>query len=147
MWHSVRNYLDAYDEHAAELRKNPNDPVAAMMLQKLDPGRRKLLWAVKERTTRFAEYLLATGMAPTTFTKVAAELIGDTKRWQTHSQMIGWQVAKEIGLEVQNLDPTNDEWRLFWRLYCLQRLSLGEERGKLFESEHVSLCPGISKLV
>ncbi len=35
--HSVLSYIDAYTTHAAALAKNPDDPVARLMLSKLDP--------------------------------------------------------------------------------------------------------------
>lgn len=72
------------------------------------------------------------------FTKIAADLI-DTKSWQSHGQMIGWQDAKQIGLEVEYLDPKSDEWQSYWQLYCLQRLAVGDKQ-KLFESDYASLA-------
>lgn len=71
------------------------------------------------------------------FTKIASDLI-DTKRWLTHGQMIGWQDAIKIGLSVDYLDPSSEEWRCYWQLYCLQRLAI-QDRQKLFEADVASL--------
>jgi len=139
--HSVQTYLDAYESHAAALQTNPNDIVARMMLNKLDPATLKLFEAVRDRARTFAEDQLKQGMFRSgggNFTKIAADLI-DTKRWLTHGQMIGWQAASKIGLSVEYLDQSSEEWQCYWQLYCLQRLSI-KDAEKLFESEFASLA-------
>jgi len=138
--HSVQTYLDAYEFHSAALQKNPNDIVAHIMLGKLEPATVKLFEAVRDRARKFAEDQLKLGMfrsVPGNFTKIAADLI-DTKRWLTHGQMIGWQDASKIGLSVDYLPPSSEEWQYYWQLYCLQRLAI-KDRDKLFESEFASL--------
>jgi ClpP class serine protease len=134
--HSVQSYLDAYDEHSAALIKNPNDVAARIMLNKLDPATLKLYEAARSRAQRFAEEQLQRGMKVANFTKVAGELI-DTKRWLSHGKMISAQDAKQIGLEVDYLEPKSEVWQPYWRLYCLQRLAV-RDREKLFESNYVS---------
>ena len=52
--------------------------------------------------------------------------------------MIGYQDAKDIGLMVEWPEPKTQLWESFWRLYCLQRLTV-TERQKLFESGYASL--------
>jgi Serine dehydrogenase proteinase len=154
--HSVQNYLDAYETHSSALRNNPSDPVARIMLEKLDPGTLKLFEAFRDRSRRFAEDQLKYGMFRSrsgpqpaekasirgngNYTAIAADLI-DTKRWLSHGQMIGASTARDIGLSVEHVPPTEESWQRYWRLYCLQRLSLNDG-GKLFESEHVCLPVG-----
>lgn len=69
----------------------------------------------------------------------AAELI-DTRRWQSHGQMISWADAQDprIGLNVEYLDPQSEAWQLYWQLYCLQRLAVAD-RQKIYESSYASL--------
>ena len=64
----------------------------------------------------------------------------DTKRWLTHSQMISWEDAQHpnIALTVEYLAPRSKVWQLYWKLYCLQRLTIRDSQ-KLFESDYVSL--------
>jgi hypothetical protein len=135
--HSVQTYLDAYEDHATALRKNPDDVVARVMLAKLDPATLKLYQAARTRAQRFAEGQLQRGMKVANFTKIAADLI-DTKRWLSHGQMIGSHDAGQMGLVVEHFDPRSPEWLSYWRLYCLQRIAV-KEREKLFESNLVSL--------
>lgn len=134
--HSVQSYLDAYEGHSQALQANPNDIAARVMLGKLDPATVKLFEAARTRAQKFAEEQLQRGMKITNFTKIAKELI-DTKRWLSHGQMISSQDAKQMGLEVDHLDPKGEEWQSYWRLYCLQRLAI-RDREKLFESNFVS---------
>lgn len=139
--HSVQSYLDAYDQHSATLRTNPDDVAAKIMLSKLDPATVKLFQAVKARARKFAEQQLARGMFRSggNWSQAAAELI-DTQRWQSHAQMISWEDAQDprIGLTVEYLDPQSDTWQEYWQLYCLQRLAI-TDRQKIYESNYASL--------
>lgn len=137
---SVQTYLDAYEAHSTALRKDPNDASARLMLGKLDPATVKLLESARDRARTFAESQLKHGMFRTTpgnFTEIAGRLL-DTKRWQSHGQMISWRDASSIGLAVTYVAPESDEWQAYWRLYCQQRLAV-KNGEKLFESDSASL--------
>lgn len=134
--HSVQSYLDAYEGHSKALQTNPNDVVAKIMLSKLDPATLKLFEAARTRAKTFAEQQLKRGMKVANFTKIADELL-NTQKWQSHGQMIGYDDAKQMGLDVDYLDPKGEKWQLYWRLYCMQRLAI-KDREKLFESNYVS---------
>jgi hypothetical protein len=73
------------------------------------------------------------------WSQAASDLL-DTKRWQSHGQMISWQDASDpkIGLTVEYLSPEDAAWQEYWQLYCAQRLSI-TDRQKLFESDYVSI--------
>lgn len=139
--HSVRSYLDAYDEHTAMLKKDPGNVGAQIMLGKLDPATVILFQAVLKRAHQLAEELLKRGMFSNAglWSQTAGELL-DTKRWRSHSQMISWEDAqdKRLGLIVEYLEPASDAWQEYWQLYCLQRLAI-QDRQKLFESDYASL--------
>lgn len=142
MWLPAQSYLDAFDEHSAQLQQNPRDMAATLMLNKLDPAIRQLCIAVKERSRRLAEQLLLKGMfreGAGPWTAIPHTLL-DTKQWRTHSQVISWYEAGRapLGLRVDYLPPRDELWQQYWQLYCLQRLAL-KENEKLFESDYVSL--------
>jgi hypothetical protein len=139
--HSVQCYLDAYDEHAHTLNHDPDNTSAQIMMAKLDPATVKLFEAVRARAREFAEDQLKKGM----FRKggnwsLAAAALLDTKRWQSHGQMISWEDAQDpkIGLVVEYLDPKSEAWQQYWLLYCQQRLAT-QDGQKLFESDYASL--------
>lgn len=139
--HSIQNYLDAFDAHSAALKKNPNDVVAQIMLGKLDPATEKMFRATLSRARTLAESLLKKGMLKgKNWTQAAAALI-DTKRWQSHGQMISAEDARDpaIGLNVDYLEPEDERWQEYWQLYCLQRLAIMDKQ-KLYESDYVSLA-------
>ena len=139
-WHSVLNYLAAYRELNDRLLKNPNDESARIMLSKLDPTTVVLFEAVCKRARTLAEEHLNRWMFQQkkgTYTAIAAALM-DTNRWPAHGQMISWEDAKELELEVDYRDAEDEQWREFWKLYCLQRLAV-KDREKLFESDYASL--------
>ena len=134
--HPVQSFLNAYKEHSEQLNANPNDTAARIMLSKLDPATLQLFKSAKDRARQFAEaQLLRKGVK--NYTEVANKLL-DTNRWLMHGQMIGWQAAEEMGLDVEYLDQKSENWQLYWRLYCLQRLAV-DDKQKLFESNYASL--------
>jgi hypothetical protein len=138
--HSVLNYLDAYAQHCEKLREQPSDVPAAIMLSKLDPATVVLFEAAKSRARKLAEEHLNRWMFQQkkgTYTKIASDLM-DTTLWPAHGQLISWEDAVQLGLEVEYLEPTTEEWRAYWRLYCQQRLSI-QDNEKLFESDYASL--------
>lgn len=139
-WYSVLNYLEAYETICNQLRSNPSDLPTKVMLSKLDPTTVVQLQATKARTRKLAEKHLQRWMfheKKATYTKIAGELM-DLTRWQTHGQMIGWDDAKEMGLEIEYLVPDSKEWRAYWGLFCQQRLAV-KDGNKLFESDYASL--------
>src|SRR5258706_4042742 len=138
--HSILSYLAAYETHAQALRVNANDVVSRIMLAKLEPATVTLFQSVKTRAQKLAEDQLKFGMfrgKTANFTKIATDLM-DPAQFPTHGQMIGWQAATQLGLTVAYVKQSDENWRQYWLLYCLQRLSL-KDRQKLFESEYASL--------
>ena len=133
--HSVLSYLEAFKIHAEALRKNPDDPVARLMLSKIDPTTLRNFEAIRDRARNFAEDQLK--RKGRNFTHIAAALM-DTTRWQSHGQMIKWQDVKELGLPVDYRPPRSADWLDYWRLYCLLRLAV-KDRQNIFESGFASL--------
>lgn len=142
--HSIQSYLSAYKTLSDSLKANPNDIAAQIMLEKLNPATIKLYEAAMRRARVFAEQQLQRGMfregGP--YTATASALL-DTKRWQSHGQMISWEDAQHetVGLSVEYLAPENALWEKYWKLYCLQRLAIAD-RQKLYESKCVSITVG-----
>ena len=143
-WQSVQNYLDAYDTHAAAIKREPDNIAERIMLDKLDPTTLKLCRAAKERARQAAENLLKRGMFRNdgNWSRTVSELL-DTTRWLSHGQMISWEDARDpqIGLVVEYREYHSAEWQNYWQLYCLLRLAVGV-RQKLYESECASLVIG-----
>ena len=143
-WQSVQNYLDAFDEHAEALKNDRDNIASQIMLGKLDPATLKLCKTAVDRARQAAEDLLKGGMFRNggNWTQTVGELLG-TRRWLSHGQMISWEDARDphIGLVVEYRAYHSPEWQQYWRLYCLQRLAVGE-RQKLYESSCVSLVIG-----
>lgn len=133
--HSVLNYIDAFEECAGQLRESPSDPVSRMMMEKFDPIVLRKFQNVRNRARTFAENQLKRRGA--NFSLIASELM-DTKKYPSHGQMIGWEAAKDIGLNVEYLAPTDSIWKLYWELYCLLRLAVNTDQ-KIFESGYASL--------
>jgi ATP-dependent protease ClpP protease subunit len=139
--HSVKSYLDAFDEHTAKLEDDPGNVAAQIMLNKMDPATVNLFRAVYDRSRQFAEEQLKRGMFRNggNWSRATSELLNN-QQWLSHGQPISWQDASaRIGLTVDYYEPSNEEWQAYWQLYCLQRLAVRDGQ-KLYESDYVSLC-------
>ncbi|CAN7591224.1 SDH family Clp fold serine proteinase [Acidovorax delafieldii] len=141
----IHSYLEAFREHSEALRRKPDDPVALQMLKKIDPIKFKHFEMVMRRARTIAEELLQQGMLrsrPTasgpSYTKIANDLL-DPALWPSHGQMICAEDAIEIGLTIDRRDPDDEEWQMFWQLYCYQRMELPNASTKLFESYYACL--------
>lgn len=140
-WHSVLNYLEAYETACRNVRAAPNDVPANVMLSTFDPTMLVQFEAVKRRARMLAEQHLNRWMfqkKKATYTKIAGDLM-DIARWPAHGQMIGYEDAQELELEIEYLAPNSAEWRDYWSLYCQQRLAV-KDGTKLFESDYASLA-------
>jgi len=133
--HSVLSYLDAFRTYSEALQKKTDDPVARMMLSKLDPTTLRNFESIRNRARNFAEDQLK--RKGRNFSQIASALM-DTTRWPSHGQMIKWQDVKDLGLPVDYLPPQSTRWQAYWQLYCLLRLAV-KDRQNIFESTCASL--------
>lgn len=133
--HSVLSYLDAFDAISAALRDAPDDPVLRVQIASFDPTTIRTFTAVRDRARTLAENLLK--RLGSSYTAIASALM-DTQRFPSHSQMIGYETAQEIGLNVAYLPSEDPVWQKYWELYCHLRLAVKGSQ-KLFESAYASL--------
>ncbi len=133
--HSVLTYLNAHAAAEAALRAAPEGLATRITFEKFDPTMVRKFSSVKDRARGFAENLLKRRGA--NFSKIANDLM-DVSTYPSHGQMIGWEAAKKLGLNVEYLPMTDPLWRKYWALYCHLRLAIeGDQR--VYESNYVSL--------
>lgn len=138
--YSASSYIDAYSEHAQTLKDDPHDPVARLMLDKLDPVTLHKMQRTVKRSTEIAADLLRQAMIKDeAAAQDAATQLSDTERWRSHGQVIGHEICHGLGLNIVYLHPQSDLWEDLWRLYCLQLWALHDGPIKLFESNIASL--------
>jgi hypothetical protein len=138
--------VDAYEDLVNKI----NDPKSyedgkvtaaeQLLLKTYDPAFLNLCRLALERSRQLAEDLLKRGMLrnQAEWSTVAYELT-DNKRWLEHSAVIDSASASTLGLKVKYMAPDCNEWQAYWRLYCQQRLALGQGAMKLVESDYASL--------
>ena len=136
--YSAYSYLEAFRRFTGELRANPGDPGARLMLDKFQPHEVVEIERALEGTRHLAEKLLQNGMmAGQPVTEPVSRLM-DIASWHTHGQVISAKDAESIGLTITRMRPDHPTWAAYWKLYCLQRLVVRDDK-KLFESDFVSL--------
>ena len=91
---------------------------------------------VVARTRALDEDLLK-GSSTVPYTAVVEELL-DPRSNRTHGQVITAQRAEELELNIEHFSPDHPTWAMYWKLYCLQRCEVRDDK-KLFESNFVSL--------
>lgn len=133
--YSVLTYLNAYDQARAALKEMPDDLASRITFEKFDPVLVRKFKSVSDRARMFAENLLKRRGA--NFSKIASELM-DVSRYPSHGQMIDWEQARTMGLQIEYLSPNDSVWRKYWELYCHLRLAIDSEQ-RIFESNYVSL--------
>jgi hypothetical protein len=137
--HSAQSYLDAYETHAAALKEDPSDPVARLMLSKMEPATVRKLQRITRRSRSIAKDLLRNGMVrDEQAAEKTANSLADTERWHSHGQVISHEIARGLGLNITYLPSESEEWVRYWRLYCLQIYAV-DGAGRLFESSHASI--------
>lgn len=134
--HSVLTYLNAYSATEEQLRKTPDDVPTRIMFEKFDPTVVRKFTSVRDRAKAFAENLLKRRGA--NFSKIANDLM-DISAYPSHGQMIGWEAAQNMGLDVTYMAPTDALWRKYWTLYCHLRLAIEGGDQRIFESNYVSM--------
>ena len=137
--YSAFSYIYAFYHFKAILDQNPSDQSALLMMGQLEPHVLIELERIVARTRTLAEDLLK-GSSAVPFTAVVEELL-DPRSDRTHGQVITAQRATELGLTIKYFSPDDPVWKMYWRLYCLQR-SVTDDDKKLFESSYVSLTVG-----
>lgn len=137
---SAQSYLDAFHLHSEMLKKDPNDPVAHLMLSKMEPALVRKLERMTTRSRSIAIALLQTAMVKQSrkATAIARDL-SNTKKWHSHGQMISHEASHKVGLNVTYISPHDELWLRYWRLYCLQITASNSDDVKLFEGSYASL--------
>lgn len=133
--HSVPNYLKAFEQAKKAYRDKPDDPVAEHTFDYFDPILVKKFERIALRTRKVAEKLLL--LQGLNYSAISDKLM-DIDRLPSHGQMINWEMARDIGLEIDYLDMNDALWRKYWSLYCHLRLSIKDAQ-RIFESRYVSL--------
>lgn len=133
--YSVLTYLNAHEEATQALKDAPDDPAARISFEKFDPTLVRKVRSIQDRARLFAENLLK--RRGLNFSKIANDLM-DIKTYPSHGQMISWEAARNIGLDVTYLALSDPLWRKYWALYCHLRLAIESEQ-RIFESSYVSL--------
>lgn len=135
-WHSVFDYIAAYESAEDNLRSKPNDPAYKLTFEKFDPVRFQSLQQMTEYTRQSAENLLKRHGGNYTW---APSRLMDTDMFRLHEQVIDWETAqRDIYLNVRYMSDKEPLWRLYWRLYCYLQDAVEGHR-KIFESTDVSV--------
>ncbi len=141
-------YVDGYEA----LVNTINDPKSyedgkrtdaeQLLLSKCDPAMLDLCRQALRRSRQLAEDLLRQGMLreEASYTTVAGDLTNNERWLSQHGAVIDSNDAQTLGLHVQYMEPDDELWQAFWRLYCEQRLAIvGPDQQKLLESDYASL--------
>ena len=137
----AQSFLDGLEEIVQQTGGGALSPAYFPLLDKLDPALIDFCRKALQRSEQFAERFLGQYMlkADPEKAKVVAKELNDVKKHLSHGAVIDAQRAQAMGLRVTYLEPDNDLWQAYWRLYCEMRLALTGPERRLFESRRASL--------
>jgi serine dehydrogenase proteinase len=145
-WCPAHTYVDGYKllvdkiDDPASYEDGKRTDAERLLLAKCDPPMLDQCQQALKRSRQLAESILRRGMLRDgSWTKVAGDLT-DNRRWLSqHGAVIDSEDAQTMGLRVEYLAPDSELWQAYWRLYCEQRLAVGKDNPKLFESDYASI--------
>jgi hypothetical protein len=140
----AQSFLDGLQEIVNQVGDNGLSPAYFPLLDKLDPALIDFCRKAIKRSERFAEEFLKRHMLKSDPKRAAqiAKTLNDSAEHLSHGAVIDAEKATEMGLVVEYLDPSNDLWQAYWRLYCEMRLALQSPGQRLYEGRQVSLLLG-----
>lgn len=139
----AQSFLDGLEAIKEDVIKTGSlSPVYFPLLSDLDPALIDFCHKSIERSKRFATKWLSVSQCKGRPRRAAAiaKALCNTKKYQSHGMVIGYEEAKKLGLAVNYLPMNDPLWERFWRLYCMYDITLRRNNlQKIFEAEQVSI--------
>jgi hypothetical protein len=140
----AQSFLDGLQDIVQETGAGQLSPAYFPLLDKLDPALidfcKKALRRSEELATRYlAHYMLRGQPDCTRRAREIAHELNNVERFLSHGAVIDAERALGLGLVVEILDPDDDVWQGYWRLYCEQSMALGAPTARLFEGRRASI--------
>jgi hypothetical protein len=140
----VHCFLDGLEQIKQSAKEEGTlNPAYQPLLAQLDPALLGFCEKAIQRSQDFARKWLLAHMLrgqPELADRIAWRLARDKEYISSHGRVIGWQDARELGLQVLYLTPDDELWKLLWQLF-LAYLIARQNDGltKAFESTRVSV--------
>jgi Serine dehydrogenase proteinase len=137
----AQSFLDGLDEIVDRVGGGALSPAYFPLLDKLDPALIDFCKKALKRSQDLAEQFLRTFSLkddPEKAKEIAKEL-NYVEKYLSHGAVIDADRAIAMGLKVSYLEPHDDLWQAYWRLYCLDRLALETPIQRLYEGRRASL--------
>ncbi len=144
----ARTYLDGLDMIRERIQKGEPPQVYLPILSQIRPEMIKLCEEAIDFSEEFLKKWLPVGALKKNLGKVdqlIEALVSGTK-YKSHGQVIDYKAAKELGLNVELIEPQSELWSLIWELYLRETHSLNENptAAKIFETDSTSVTLQVS---
>jgi hypothetical protein len=137
----AQSFLDGLEEIVNSVGSGALSPAYFPLLDKLDPALIDFCKKALKRSQDMASHFLRTYSLkddPLKAEQIAGEL-NNAKEYRSHGAVIDADRAAAMGLAINYLEPEDDLWQAYWRLYCLDRLALETPNQRLYEGRRASL--------
>jgi hypothetical protein len=139
----AHSFLAGFDEiKEATQKAGELSPAYYPLLDKLDPALLEFCRTSIKRAEEFAGNWLKKYQCKEDAKKAEkiASHLGDVKRFRSHGAAITAAEARDIGLEIEELEHDDDLWEAIWRLWCDYDLALRQNNwGYIFEGRTASI--------
>ena len=131
----AKSFLDGLDEIVNRVGGGTLSPAYFPLLDKLDPALIDFCKKALKRSQDLAEQFLRAYSIKEDHEKAKeiAKELNNVEKYLSHGAAIDTDRAIEMGLKVSYLEPDDDLWQAYWRLYCLDRLALETPMQRLYE--------------
>lgn len=145
----AQSIIKAYDElmHRIEEKQKANQPCDAELvsISKIDPILLRECRRYMDLAKDIGSKLLNKKMRankPISVAEIEKNFLDDSKTF-SHGRLIGWQDAKNLGLEIEYMDKFDAQWKLIWEIHTRSKLFLGNMKlSKMIEDVGNSLNGG-----
>lgn len=141
--------IDSFEKIKAEVDKsNKLSQAYIPILNNIDIALIDYCERANKRARELAETLLEEYMLKSDHDKAEeiANYLADGGRHLSHSKIIDRASARELGLNITDIDKDSKLWKLIWELYCRTDIFLKQTKAiKLYETANNSLRYGDSR--
>ncbi|MGB9895532.1 MAG: SDH family Clp fold serine proteinase [Thermoproteota archaeon] len=143
----ARTYLDGLERIRQWIAKGHPPQVYLPILSQIRPEMIKLCEDAIDFSKEFLKRWLPKGTLKHNQEKVdeVIEAFVSGTKYKSHSQVINYEEAKKLGLNVEFIEPQSELWNLVWELYVrsIHFLSQTRNAAKLFETDTSSITMNI----
>jgi len=146
---AAQSVIKAYEELEQKISKkqknNESHDAELISISKIDPILLRECRKSMDLAKDIASKLMNKKMRlqnPISASEIEMNFLDDGRTF-SHGRLIGWEEAKNLGLQIEYVDKFDEKWNLIWEIYIRSKIAIERSMlAKIIEDEMNSLNPG-----